>query len=151
MPFDVNSVKKFFLDSAAVRDALSAGERRALSKFGAFVRRRAKSSIRYKTGTSAPGKPPHAHKSERFTRESRNKKLGTTTRRASSPLRELIFFSYDPNTKSVVIGPALGGPRTGAPEKLELGKGGVRARPYMGPAFRAELPKAPAMFKNAIH
>jgi len=149
VPFDVKSVKKLFFDTAAVSSALSAGERRALSKFGAFVRRRAKSSLRYKKGSAKPGAPPNVHRSEGWARKIKNKKTGTVTRRPSSPLRELLFFAYDPARKSVVIGPALGGPRTDAPRRLEEGRG-VKPHPFMGPAFKAELPKAPSMFKNAI-
>lgn len=165
MPFDIQSAKKLFFDRAAVKNAVDRGTRKALSKFGAFVRTRARSSIRKRKATSKPGSPPSS-------------RTGT--------LRKLLFFAFDSRAKSVVVGPVPGGPMTGAPERLEYG--GTQAgdgrvvwftnepgrdargqfvsngrrrvvldgalhykpRPFMGPAFRAELPKAPQMFKDAI-
>lgn len=173
MPFDVKAAQKFFFDRAAVSDAIDAGARRALSKFGAFTRRTARSSIRKRKKASKPGAPPSSH---------------------TGVLKRFLFFGYDPAAKSVVIGPVLAGNKTGAPETLEysgpvtireavsdpirraksaaqaraykkLVREGrvtakprqyrtktifVEARPYMDPAFKAELPKAPQLFKDAI-
>ena len=165
MPLDIKAYSKFFFDRPNVQSAIDKGTRRALSKFGAFVRQRARTSIRKKKGVSDPGQPPHSH-------------LGL--------LRKGILFAFDPRAKSVVIGPVPTSKATGAPELLEKGgtvpgngreiwitntpgrndKGqfvtngktrvvlnGVlvyRPRPYMGPAYRAELPKAPQMFKDLI-
>lgn len=156
MPFDVSGFKKFFFDGKAVTDALAPAVKKALSKFGAFVRQRSKSSLKYGTGTGAPGKPPVVHASKGFTRK-RTKK-GVTTAQPASPLRELIFFGYDPDKMSVVIGPALGGPRTGAPAALEAGGKAagvpgakpVAPHPYMRPAFEAELGKIGGDFRNLI-
>lgn len=140
MPFDIEAVKKLFFDRAAVRDAVDRGTRRALSKFGAFVRTRSRSSIRKRKKVSEVGKPPSSHRGD---------------------LRRLIYFAFDPARKSVVIGPTPFG-KGEAPELLEYGgvvtrqtKDGpktlyYRPRPFMGPAFKAELPKAPQVFKNAI-
>jgi hypothetical protein len=172
VPFNIQAVKATFLDRAEISGAIDAGTRRALSKFGAFVRRRSRSSIRKRKKASKPGKPPSSH-------------IGT--------LKNLIFFAFDPAVKSVVTGPVLSGKPSGAPETLEysgaatirervksarkarskaqakayrkLVKDGrltpsarqyttrvirVDARPFMNPAFQAELPKAPQMFKDQI-
>ncbi len=165
MALDIKAYSRFFFDRAEVRDAVDRGTRRALSKFGAFVRRRARTSIRKKKGISEPGKPPNSH-------------LGL--------LRKGILFAFDPSAKSVVIGPVPMSKPNGVPELLEKGgtvpgngreiwvtntpgrnaqgqfvsKGKTRVvldgnlvyrpRPYMGPAYQAELPKAPQMFKDAI-
>src|SRR5262245_43139919 len=127
MPFDVETAKKFFFTSDAVLRALDKGTRRQLSKFGAFVRTRARSSIRkapkidvatgqvtrkrkgveLKDAVSKPGNPPFSHQ-------------GT--------VRKLLFFAYDPTAKSVVIGPVVGGPATGAPKRLEEGGTGVTGK-----------------------
>jgi hypothetical protein len=141
MPFDIETAKQFFFDRAAVEQAVDRGTRRALSKFGAFVRQRARTSIRKRKGISKPGSPPSSHEGS---------------------LRKLILFAYDPAQKSVVIGPTLY-KRGEAPALLEYGgvvtrKGGdgrtrqlyYRPRPYMNPAFKAELPKAPLMFASMI-
>lgn len=152
----VAAAKKLFFTAAVVWKQLDAGTRRALSKFGAFVRQRAKSSLKYKDGAAAPGAPPHVHRSSGFTRPG-GKKKGKKPQPAS-PLRELTFFSFDPVNKSVVVGPALGGPKTGAPKTIEEGGAArvdghtvtVRPRPWLGPAFRVELKKVGGDFRNIL-
>lgn len=160
----IKSATRFFLDRAEVKDAVDRGTRVALSKFGAFVRRRSRSSIRKRKAISQPGQPP-------------------TNREGS--LRRLIFFAFDPEAKSVVIGP-VPFKQGKAPALLEYGgtvpgNGRVifitrepgrdnrgqfvtrgrqrlvlngdlvyRPRPFMQPAYEAELPKAPDLFKDRI-
>jgi hypothetical protein len=55
-----------------------------LSKFGAYVRTAAKSSIRKRKRASAPGSPPSSH---------------------TGLLKRFIYFGYDTAARSVVIGP----------------------------------------------
>lgn len=138
--FTIEVAKKLFFDRAAVTDPFTKGERRVLSKFGAYVRQRARTSIRKRKGTSPPGSPPFSH-------------VGT--------LRNGILFARDDDRRSVVIGPVPYG-RGVAPNLLEYGgtgtvgpKGKPRTatyapRPYMRPAFAAELPAVPKMFKDMI-
>jgi hypothetical protein len=157
---DVAAIKRNFFDKAAVTKGLDPAIRKALSKFGAFVRTRARSSLKYRTGASAAGSPPSVHRSKGFTRKKKVK--GAVVQQPSSPLRELLFFSYDPEVKSVVIGPAIGGSRSDAPRIEEEGGtttinvGGKRvsasypARPYMGPAFATERAKAAELFRGLI-
>lgn len=181
---DVKSFKAAFFDRDLAR-AVDRGTRLALSKFGSFVRRRDKSSLKYRRAKSAPGAPPSVHRSERFTREAKDRKTKRTTRRPASPLRELTFFAYSEWSaggalasasasgaaggagRSVVIGPALFRGRVDAgsvPRVIEEGgvgtfrsaddgslkRGVFEARPHTGPAFRAELPRAPALLKDKI-
>ncbi len=64
----------------------------------------------------------------------------------------MIFFQFDPSTKSVVVGPKLFR-KTGVPtvpEKLELGKGGYNAFPFMRPALEKEAVNFPKLFTNAV-
>lgn len=159
---NLSTVKKAFFDTRAVKNAVDPAARKALSKFGAYVRTRARTSIKYKAGTSAPGQPPHAHRSRGYVRKKKSKKTGAVTARPASPLRELIYFAYDPARKSVVVGPTLGGSKSGAPQSLEEGGGAtvtdggrrvhvrVRPRPFMGPAFRVELDKVGGDWRNII-
>ena len=56
------AAKQGFFDRAKVKNAADAGTRRVLSRFGAFVRTRAKTSIRKKKGTSPPGSPPQVQR-----------------------------------------------------------------------------------------
>lgn len=123
-----SSFRGTFFDTEAVRRSLDATLRKSLSKMGAFVRRRAQTSIRKRKGTSPPGSPPFSH---------------------TGALRKGILFGYDAGRRSVVVGPVRAGSASGAPAALEYGgtarlRSGARAkvapRPFMGPALRAELP-----------
>lgn len=55
------AAKQGFFDRALVQQKVAAAERKVLSWFGAFVRQRAKTSIKKRKGTSPPGQPPHSH------------------------------------------------------------------------------------------
>lgn len=129
-----------FFDSAKVMAMVDAKRRRALSKFGAFVRRKARSSIRKRKKLSEPGSPPSSH-------------VGT--------LKNLIYFAYDTSRNSVVVGPTPFRGKAVAPALLERGgsssqrtKSGrarstqYRARPFMKPAYEAELPKFLDLFRG---
>lgn len=155
---------RFFRDLDKLQNAEERAAKRALSRFGAFVRTRARSSMRKRKKASAPGQPPSAH-------------VGL--------IRKLLFFAYEAQTKSVIVGPALINSKHGKSlvelhekggtlpvEEVQLGRefwvrkarvsiDGVPhptrvrdakypARPYMKPAFDAELPKAADMFKNTV-
>lgn len=166
MAFSLKQAKAAFFDRKAVSDAIDRGARRGLSRFGAFVRTRDRSSMKYKKGKSSPGAPPFVHRGGGFTRSKTNKKTGVVTKQASSPLRDLTLFAYDATNKSVVIGAAvferskIGGGLI--PKVVEEGgtstfiSGGIRKtglyapRPHLGPAYKAELPKAAAMLKGMI-
>jgi len=49
------AAKQGFFSREKVKRSVDAGTRKVLSKFGAFVRQRAKTSIRKRKGTSPPG------------------------------------------------------------------------------------------------
>jgi hypothetical protein len=137
----LNAAKAGFFDRVKVMNAVDKATRGVLSKFGAFVRQRAKTSIRPRKGTSPPGLPPYSH---------------------TGLLRRFIFFSYDNERHSVVIGPTLINTPTGAPETLEHGgattildrrrrkRVTIQPRPYMGPAFEAEKAQLPSLWRNSV-
>jgi hypothetical protein len=139
MKFD--AAKSGFFDREKVIAAVDRATRDVLSKFGAFVRQRAKTSIRPRQGTSPAGQPPHSH---------------------TGLLRRFIFFSYDNERHSVVIGPTLINTPTGAPETLEHGgattildrrrrtRVTIQPRPYMGPAFEAEKTQLSSLWRNPV-
>lgn len=121
---------------------------RALSKFGAYVRTRSRTSLRYKQGTAPAGKPPYSH---------------------SGLLRDFIYFAYDESTGSVVIGPVvLNGGSAQALESLEYGGPSILRRfrhgkyeeiatqtgehPFMRPAYQEELDRGSLekVFDNAM-
>lgn len=133
MPDAVAGIKRNFFDRDAVTKSMDKATKKALSKFGAFVRRRAQSSIRTRKKISEPGSPPSGH---------------------AGNLKRLIYFSYDPQQKSVVTGPTPFGVGE-APRLLEMGGVSVfgkryRPRPFMKPAFDAEQPNAAKMFENQM-
>lgn len=140
---NLKSARAGFFDRKSVIRAADRATRKVLSRFGAFVRRAARSSIRRRKRVSRPGQPPTSW---------------------TGLLRRFLFFSYEPRKRSVVIGPARLNKGDGeAPRLLEhggtvarRGRGGkrrvlrYRARPYMGPAFEKELPKLPRMWRDSV-
>ena len=136
-------ITKLFFDKKAVTSKVDAAKRGVLSKFGAFVRRAARSSIRKRKKPAPPGEPPSSH-------------VGL--------LKKFIYFGFDPARQSVVIGPVRLSQkgRGEAPHLLEYGGTGtvqrkgkrrqakIRARPFMGPAFEKEQPKLPAMWRDSV-
>lgn len=132
------SVTELFLDRTAVLLAVGRARQRAMMRIGGFIRTTARRSMRKRKGPSAVGSPPNAH-------------VGL--------LRKHVYFSYDRQSDSVVVGPAyleydaqkavLGGKTI--PALLEYGGQFAKfqgeglepeivtmpARPYMGPALGA--------------
>lgn len=95
-------IKDSFFDREKVLRKIDRGRRQMLSRMGAFVRTRAKSSIKYSPAPSYPGDPPKA--------------------RRGSAFRRSILFGYDHSSDSVVVGPIrYNGRNTRAPELLEHG------------------------------
>ena len=100
----VEQFKSAFFDRDAILKAMDKVTAKALSKYGAFVRQRARTSLRYREDPAPPGQPPSVHKT--MTRNKTNKRTGVTKKQDSSPLRDFIFFAFEKATQSVVIGPA---------------------------------------------
>lgn len=142
MDITVKEFRRSFFDRKLVIDKMSNATRRALSKVGAFVRKRAKTSIKRRKGISKPGSPPSSH---------------------AGQLKGLLFFGYDPSAQSVVVGPAAFR-KAEAPNLLEFGGTIVRStrkgkkkmvyrpRPFMAPALQKEIEAGtiPKQWKNAI-
>lgn len=108
--------RDFFLDRAPVEKAVQRAGKQALARSGARHRLTAQRSMRYVTPTksgkprrvSAAGQPPLAVRPHPW-------------------IRRHWYFAWDPSTQSVVSGPALFGPASGAPRTLEKG-GRVRIK-----------------------
>lgn len=80
---------RMFFDRQAVVDQIGAAAATGLGRFGSFVRTRARTSMKKggkseRTHTAQPGQPPRVH---------------------AGQLKDLLFFSFDPSTLSVVVGP----------------------------------------------
>lgn len=136
------SVVGAFFDSGKVMGQVEKKRRQALSRFGAFVRRKARSSIRKSKKSALPGQPPRSHKGQ----------------------LKLIFFAYDSRRRDVVVGPipfAAKGGSAIVPGLMERGgettivnrRGKSRTKkyrgnPFMRPALEAESPKFAGLFKG---
>lgn len=138
-------IKSLFFDRPKVMRSVDRAKRRSLSKAGAFIRQRARTSIRKRKRSSPPGQPPSSH---------------------TGLLRRFILFGYDRRSDSVVVGP-VGFRRSRAPNVLEFGgrttvesrrqgrrrnKRTVRiaARPYMRPALEKERSNLPKVWRNSV-
>lgn len=159
----VDAFKAGFFDRDVVLKALGRARAKILKEQGRLVRKRAQASLKYKDGVSAPGRPPHAHKSG--VRKRRSRSTGKARVRRVSYLREFLYFAYDATTQSTVVGPARldGTVDPAALPALEYGgtsrvvgfdgrrrRARIAARPFMGPALAAEAPQFPAMWRDSI-
>ncbi|MCA9251265.1 MAG: hypothetical protein KDA54_09025 [Phycisphaerales bacterium] len=138
-------IKQLFFDRAKVIRAVDKARRAVLSKAGAFIRTAARSSIRKRKGASAPGQPPSSH---------------------TGLLKKFIYFGYEPDSDSVVIGPVKLNKPGAAPSVLEHGgktliqkrrrgrivrrQVSIKPRPYMGPALEKEQPKLPKLWAGSV-
>jgi hypothetical protein len=142
----IEALKANFFDPDKVIKAVDKAMYRKLSRFGAFVRTRSRSSIRKRKAVSEPGTPP-------------------TNR--TGLLKKFIYFAYDEQTKTVIIGPAAFREGASVPELLEYGGRGTvskyirrrgqdlvqgiwKPRPYMRPAYDEELPAFLATLKDSV-
>lgn len=158
----LGAAKSNFFDRAKVKAAMDRAAHKVLSRLGAYVRQRAKTSLRYRDRASLPGNPPSVHRTG--LRRKTNKKTGTRTVQAVSPLRELILFAWDASRRSVVIGPVLLRAGSKVPALLEYGgvgevrdpvtrkvrKAAFAPRPYMRPALDEELKLLPPNWRDTI-
>lgn len=94
--------KELFFDRSLILKKAEKAKYRALMRFGAYVRRVAKTSMRYRKKASPPGQPPSAHKDGR---KAALKKLGRAKHNGAL-LREYLFYGWDRSTETVVVGPA---------------------------------------------
>lgn len=124
--------RRSFFDQKRVKSRADEARERVHKRFGAYVRQRAKTSIRKNRGISTPGSPPSSH---------------------TGRIRSGILFAAD--ARSVVIG-VVPFPRRGRADMGDLEHGGIvgrmryRARPFMTPAFEAELKRLPQMWRDQV-
>ena len=132
----------------AVMKPLEKATENHLVTIGANVRQRARTSLKYGRKASSPGQPPTVH---RINRRGYSQSF--------SPVREFILFDVDSSKTEVVIGPKMLSGRTGAVRKLEHGgtvttkKGKtitIKPRPFMAPAFEAEMMGVAGLWTDSI-
>jgi hypothetical protein len=123
---EVDKFKNGFFDRGRVLEAMDAATFREMKRMGALTRTVAKRSMVKRKGASLPGRPPHEH-------------VGTIDR--------LLFFAYDYQSESMVVGP-VGFSGSTVLRDLEYGKkasgklgGAIAPRPFMRPAMSVALAK----------
>ena len=147
-------MKALFFDSKAVMDATDRATRKVLSKFGYLVRKSARASVKEAAGSSSAGQPPHSHMRARRRRlNAKRRSEGKEPVKKGFEGLRYILFSFNPESRSVIIGPASNRTRSMTiPEILEYGEKDPRvaARPFMGPAFEKEQKSLPSLWGNSI-
>jgi len=146
-------IKLVSFDDKKIARAIGKGNKAALSKAGAFIRKDARSSMRRTKKSSEPGQPPRAH---------------------TGQLKKAILFAYDARWETLVVGPLKARSQATfieegtVPRTLEEG-GRVRIRrvdpitkkksqkrvkvaprPFMAPALKRNLKMIPKQFRNVI-
>lgn len=176
MKFEIAmQMKHFFFDRQTVIDRMGRASRKALSKAGAFIRTRARSSLRRRKKPSPPGSPPSVHS------------------RDSVATLKNILFAFGPHEQSLIVGPVKLNQReqdwitmgaTTVPQIHEFGavvnihemsrnkgktwwrrdkrrnprpweiyrvrKAVYRPRPFMGPALEAEQDHIPDAWAGSV-
>jgi len=177
----LSEAKSQFFDRVAVLTRLSKAERRVFNRVGATVRTYARRSMkpaskkklkdisakRREAGRLLLRKHQTAATQARYRRlqqEIRELSRAVHSRPHQPPktikgtIKRMLFYAFDPTKETVVVGPILFSPKTGAPETLEYG-GTVRfgprtativERPFMGPAQRAVQPQVAGMFRDSV-
>lgn len=141
-------VVDLFVDRPAVRQAVEKARKKNLIRWGALTRKIARNSLRRRKKSAQPGNPPHTH--------------------SPAPNLKTIYYAFDTQTKTVVVGPVLLGSNAGSPLPEKIQKGGVviqrvgtrrkpklrrtrmRAFPFMGPAMEKSADTAPDLFRDSI-
>ena len=137
---------KFTSEFAAVIKHAQRQTVRVFGRFGGYMRKVVRTSLRKRKTSSPPGKPPAGH--------------------GNQLLKNFTFYAVEPQSPSVIIGPAkvAGTLSSSAPSALERGgKTRIRTvvrgkpvektvilkpRPYIGPAAAKTLAALPAMWTN---
>ena len=130
-----------FFDTEGVKKHVRDGTKSFLSKVGAFARRTMKGLIRPGKKSAKPGSPPKSH---------------------TGLFKELIFFGYDAESQSVVVGPQFRKSQKPPVPQL-LNEGGTVAKhwrtgkpaaynkfPYVEPTWEIEEENWPNLFRESI-
>lgn len=169
------SIGRSFFEPVEVMRRLNQTTKLRLSKTGAWVRTRARTSIRKARRKRKPEltrveRGIYEHAVEKAQREGQEKpkiwwyahsKPGEPPRSIQGFLRTHIYFVYEPKTRSVVVGPArLQGTSGEVPQALEQGgqvwsyrlkrNVSIKPRPFMRPALNAEAGNFPQLFRNSL-
>ena len=146
--------KAEFENTQRILDRMGQVAKRAIMGQGGYIRKTAVNSIKTIDGPSAPGSPPHNHR---------------TFHGKRGALKNLLFFKWDDSSSSLVVGPELLPSMPTAPtipEILESGgtematvKSGmvwqnkqitIAPRPYMSPALQSSQQRLPEFWAKSL-
>lgn len=167
---NIESAKWFFFDRAHVEEKIGKRAVKALSRFGAFVRTRSKTSMKRARRKTLAEMSPREKRIHAIRVRAAQKRGASTPKRPFKPskpgepprvragtLKRHVYFGLEPQRKNVVIGPILFEPESGAPEILEHGgvtrnrrRAKVEPRPYMRPAFDREIDNLPRHWRHSL-
>lgn len=164
-----DAFKSHFFDRPVV-DGLEKTEKAALNRMGASIRK----AVRFSMRKARRKKLSEMSKDERRRFHSRAEYArlhgrptpkrpympsapGEPPRTRVGLIKKMVLYAYDPDNKSVVVGPAALPGGTGAPANLEYGatidttNGRVRIapRPYMQPQLEVFAPQMPRFLAEA--
>lgn len=189
MKFKISQAKGMFFEPDDVLAAVGKAKKAQLSKGGGLIRTVARRSMR-PAKQKSKGDLTDAER-QAFDRAMKRFNAGKTTKKPKRPLvasapgqpprvrsgllKQHLFFTYDQETDSVVVGPALLNKSSGAPATLESGgstqgftfrpitladgsPGVVRTpatvkiapRPYMQPAFEEKKADLQKLFRDSV-
>ena len=98
-------MKSMFFDRESVRKMMRDDTRKRLNFFGALCRKIAMNSIKSGDKISQPGSPPTSHVGANNRRiRAASKAAGVAPPKMHRGIKE-IYYAFDPNSQSVVIGP----------------------------------------------
>ena len=155
---------RIFFDDARILRHMDRATAKALSRAGAIVMTRARSSIRKPRQIALADMTSDERKAHRIrlaiarrTGKPRPKRRLASSRPGEKPrdqtgvLKGSIEFAYDPATRATHIGPIVLSRTAGAATKaLEHGGTKVEKRPFMMPALRDTLPKIAPLFAHTL-
>jgi hypothetical protein len=134
---DYNFKRSFFSDDD-VKNSLDKRTARVFARFGYFVRQAARKLIKKRNRKSLPGEAPTDQ---------------------TGLLKQHIYFGYDKDGRTLVVGPAAIFANSFIPERLEYGetytnkKGEtvtLKPRPYMRPAYEEKEPYLADLWRKSV-
>ena len=177
------SVKSLFFDSPAVMRAVDTATRKTLAQQGRYLQKVARNSIkkapmdkvevddfghigsmssqeRQKYYIAANIAQREGRPIPKRMRRSRGSPPGTPPYSRTGLLKRMLFYSYDPSSKSVVVGPSAAGPKTadvleyGGTVKIKTGGKSrtirVKPRPTMRLAYAKSKPRLTEFWRNSV-
>ncbi len=178
--FRLDQAKGMFFDRKAVTSRLSRAKRKVFNRTGGLTRKIARNSMKpvskrilkqisnlrqeaailvhRRQSPSVQARRRQIILEIRALQKQAASKPGKPPKTIVGTIKKQLLYGYDPATESVVIGPILFAPTSGAPETLEFGGSvqigprhvSIAKRPYMGPAREKVQPQVAGFFRDSL-